>query len=67
MVSKILLTIIYQNEHYITYNKTKASFTFTVRDALLFIFFVTIDVFILNTNKGENFIGFIVRVINQRY
>ena len=29
------------------------------------IFIVTIDVFILNTNKCENFIGFIVRVINR--
>ena len=54
----------YQNEN-ILFNKIRASFTFTVRDALLFIFFVTIDVFILNTNKGENFIGFIVRVINR--
>ena len=65
MIYRQLLTNIYQNEYHTTYNKTRASFNFTVRDALLFIFIVTIDVFILNTNKCENFIGFIVRVINR--
>ena len=35
--------------------------------SIIYFFIVTIDVFILNTNKCENFIGFIVRVINQRY
>ncbi len=32
---------------------------------IIYFFIVTIDVFILNTNKCENFIGFIVRVINR--
>ena len=38
MIYRQLLTNIYQNEYHTTYNKNKASFTFTVRDALKFIF-----------------------------
>lgn len=33
--------------------------------SIIYFFIVTIDIFILNTNKYENFIGFIVRVINR--
>jgi len=45
-------------------NKNRASFTFAVR-MFYYFFIVTIDVFIPNTDKCKNFIGFIVRVINQ--
>ena len=52
MIYRQLLTNIYQNEYHTTYNKTKASFTFTVRDALLFIFLLLLlmYLFLIQTN-----------------
>ena len=44
MIYRQLLTNIYQNEYHTTYNKTKASFTFTVRDAPIIIFLFSINI-----------------------
>ena len=64
MIYKELLAIIYQNKNYILIKLEHPSL-FGEGCFIIYFFIVTIDVFILNTNKCENFIGFIVRVINR--
>ena len=64
MIYRLLLTIIYQNKNYILI-KLEYSSLCNEGCFIIYFFIVTIDIFILNTNKYENFIGFIVRVINR--
>ena len=64
MIYRQLLTIIYQNENYILLKLEHPSLYGEGCSYYLF-FIVTIDIFILNRIKCENFIGFIVKVINQ--
>lgn len=66
MIYRQLLTIIYQNENYILIKLEHPSLC-SEGCSIIYFFIVTIDVFILNTNKCKNFISFTVRVINQRY
>lgn len=65
MIYRQLLTITYQSEYYNTYKKIEHPSLCGEECFIIYFFIVTIDVFILNTNKCENFIGFIVRVINR--
>ncbi len=57
MIYRQLLTIIYQNEYHTTYNKNRASFTFTVKDALITFFLFSINLIELFKNYFQKIIS----------